>query len=81
MEPGSEIFGTKIMNAKDIMIFIKANKKDSTAKELTADIKLIDDLLMLQKSKSLLNKKRNLKQQIDHRLNIEVGVFKAPSEK
>lgn len=80
MEIGSEIFGTKIMNAKEAFVFIKANKANVDAKELLSDIHLIDDLLVLQKTKSLLRKKRNLKGQIDMRMNIEVGVFKAPTQ-
>lgn len=79
MEIGSEIFNTKIVNAREAMIFIKANKKDSNAKELLADIHLIDDLLVLQKTKSLLRKKRNLKSQIDIRMNIEVKKVNQPS--
>lgn len=73
---GSELFGTTIMNAKDIMIFVKANKKEFTAKEITDDIKLIDDLLVLQKCQSLLRRKRNLKTQIDQRLGLEIGIHR-----
>lgn len=78
---GSEIFGTTIMNAKDIMIFVKANKNGFTAKEITDDIKLIDDLLVLQKCQSLLRRKRNLKTQIDQRLGLEIGIHNATLQK
>lgn len=41
--------------------------------ELLAELNLIDDLLTLQKSQSLLNKKRNLKAQLEARIGLELG--------
>jgi hypothetical protein len=41
--------------------------------ELLAELNLIDDLLTLQKSKSLLNRKRNLKAQLEARIGLELG--------
>lgn len=41
--------------------------------ELLAELNLIDDLLTLQKSQSLLNRKRNLKAQLEARIGLELG--------
>jgi hypothetical protein len=41
--------------------------------EILADLNLIDDLLTLQKSQSLLNRKRNLKAQLEARIGMELG--------
>lgn len=41
--------------------------------EMLAELNLIDDLLTLQKSQSLLNKKRNLKAQLEARIGLELG--------
>lgn len=41
--------------------------------ELLAELNLIDDLLTLQKSKSLLSRKRNLKSQLEARIGFELG--------
>jgi hypothetical protein len=41
--------------------------------ELLAELNLIDDLLTLQKSQSLLNRKRNLKTQLEARIGLELG--------
>ena len=41
--------------------------------ELLAELNLIDDLLTLQKAQSLLNKKRNLKAQLEARIGLELG--------
>ena len=41
--------------------------------ELLAELNLIDDLLTLQKSQSLLNRKRNRKAQLEARIGLELG--------
>lgn len=41
--------------------------------EIVDDLKLIDDLLILQQSKSLLNRKKNLKTQLEARIAKELG--------
>lgn len=41
--------------------------------EMLAELNLIDDLLTLQKSQSLLNRKRNLKAQLEARIGKELG--------
>lgn len=41
--------------------------------ELLAELNLIDDLLTLQKAQSLLNRKRNLKGQLEARIGLELG--------
>ena len=41
--------------------------------ELLAELNLIDDLLTLQKAQSLLNRKRNLKAQLEARIGLELG--------
>jgi hypothetical protein len=43
------------------------------AEEILADLTLIDDLLVLQKIKSLLLRKKNLSLQLDNRIGIELG--------
>lgn len=41
--------------------------------EILADLTLIDDLLVLQKSQSLLSRKKSLKQQLEARIGYELG--------
>ena len=41
--------------------------------ELLAELNLIDDLLTLQKAQSLLNRKKNLKAQLEARIRLELG--------
>lgn len=41
--------------------------------KLLAELNLIDDLLTLQKAQSLLNRKRNLKAQLEARIGLELG--------
>lgn len=42
--------------------------------EMLAELNLIDDLLTLQKSQSLLNRKRGLKDQLEARIAFEIGL-------
>ena len=48
-------------------------QQGKTPEEMLADLTLIDDLLVLQKSKSLLLRKKSLNLQIDARIGIELG--------
>ncbi len=58
----------------ELPVWLKVFKQDgSTAKEAAADLRLIDDLLTLQKSKSLLSRKKGLKEILDARIGYEVG--------
>jgi len=41
--------------------------------EMLRELNLIDDLLTLQKSQSLMNRKRNLKSQLEARIGMELG--------
>jgi hypothetical protein len=47
-------------------------RKPKSVKEIINDMQLIDDLLNIMKSKSLLNRKNNLKKAINARLTLDV---------
>lgn len=56
---------------KEIMIkSIIENSNNPTAESVFNDLKLIDDLLVIMKSKSLLNKKRGLKRLLSGRIEM-----------
>lgn len=59
----------------DLPIWIKVLKKDGiiSAEEIQKELTLIDDLLTLQKSQSLLRRKRRLKDQLEDRIGAELG--------
>lgn len=44
--------------------------------EILQDLTLIDDLLTIMKSQSLLRKKRNLKNQLERRIDFDLGFIK-----
>jgi hypothetical protein len=48
-------------------------QQGKTPEEMLADLTLIDDLLVLQKTQSLLLRKKSLKTQIDARIGVELG--------
>jgi hypothetical protein len=48
-------------------------QQGKTTEEMLADLTLIDDLLALQKAKSLLLRKKSLKIQMDARVGVELG--------
>jgi len=52
---------------------LKTSEDIKTNMDMLAELTLIDDLLVLMKSKSLLNRKRNLKQQLEGRIGQELG--------
>lgn len=69
---------------EEVLIFAKQGIKGFTTddgnvvapkskEEVLKDIELIDDLLSIMKSKTLLNKKRGLKAVIDGRLSLAVA--------
>lgn len=59
---------------RDLPIWIKVFKQDgiTSAEEIQQELTLIDDLLTLQKSQSLLNRKRRLRDQIEDRIDAEL---------
>jgi len=52
---------------------MKAENKKITAEELLSELTLIDDLLVLQKSQSLLSRKRGLTSMLEARIGKELG--------
>lgn len=60
---------------RELPTWIKTLQLDgvSSKTELLNELNLIDDLLTLQKSKSLLNRKKNLRQQLEARISVELG--------
>ncbi len=54
-----------------IRVFIADGMTDK--KEMLDELNLIDDLLVLQKSQCLLNRKRNLKAQLEARIGKELN--------
>ncbi|MBW6482839.1 MAG: hypothetical protein K0B10_07240 [Vicingaceae bacterium] len=73
----------KIIKLKEVLIFAKQGIEGFTTddgvvipqknkKEVLEELELIDDLLLIMKSKMLLNKKRGLKTVIDGRLALAV---------
>ena len=72
------------IKTKELLIFLKQHKqgftdddgvyhKPCSLEELVESLEVIDDLLTIMKSKSLLNKKRGLKQVITGRLALACG--------
>lgn len=61
---------------RDLPVWIKVFKKDgiTSAEEIQKELTLIDDLLTLQKSQSLLNRKSRLKDQLEDRIGAELGL-------
>jgi len=52
---------------------LKASPDIETKEDMLAELTLIDDLLIIQKSQSLLRRKKNLKQQLEDRISFELG--------
>ena len=61
---------------RDLPIWVKVFKQDgvTSAEEIQKELTLIDDLLTLQKSQSLLKRKRRLKDQLEDRIGAELGL-------
>ena len=66
--------GFKQISIRELPTWMKVFRQHSMNKEeMLADLELIDDLLVLLKSKSLLNRKKNLKSQLEARIAFELG--------
>lgn len=65
----------RCISVRELPTWVKVFKKDGIDDklEMLADLNLIDDLLTLQKSQSLLRRKRNLKAQLEARIGKELG--------
>lgn len=63
------------ISIRELPTWVKVLREDGITDkiEMLAELTLIDDLLTLQKSKSLLNRKRNLKTQLEARIGQELG--------
>ncbi|GAB6118958.1 hypothetical protein [Dysgonomonas termitidis] len=61
---------------QDLLLWVKVFKNDgiTSAEEIQKELTLIDDLLTLQKSQSLLKRKRRLKDQLEDRIGAELGL-------
>lgn len=61
---------------RDLPIWVKVFKQDgiTSAEEIQKELTLIDDLLTLQKSQSLLKRKRRLKDRLEDRIGAELGL-------
>lgn len=64
------------ISIKELPTWIKVFKKDGVTDplEILQDLTLIDDLLVLQKSQSLLRRKKNLKALIENRIAYDLGL-------
>lgn len=65
----------KQIQIRELPTWIKVFKMEGITdkEEMLSDLNLIDDLLTLQKSQSLLSRKRNLKAQLEARIGKELG--------
>jgi hypothetical protein len=63
-----------LIELRELPTWVEVLKQQGkTPEEMLADLTLIDDLLVLQKSKSLLLRKKSLKIQMDARIGVELG--------
>lgn len=68
------MIGFQQIALKELPTWVNVLKAEGlTKEEMLADLELIDDLLVLQKSKSLLNRKKNLKAQLEARIGMSLG--------
>ena len=64
----------KVIPIRELPTWVKVFKEDNlTPEQLLQELTLIDDLLVLQKSKSLLSRKKNLKSILGARIGHELG--------
>ena len=62
------------INLKEAVLLAKTiNQTAKNTQEVLEDMTLIDDLLSIMKSKSLMNKRHKLKNQLSARIAISVG--------
>lgn len=61
---------------RDLPIWVKVFKKEgiSSAEEIQKELTLIDDLLTLRKCRSLLNRKKGLRDLLEARISCELGI-------
>ena len=68
------MIGFRQIATRELPTWIDVFKADGMKKdEMLSELELIDDLLVLLKSKSLLNRKKNLKTQLEVRIGLELG--------
>lgn len=70
------ILGLRQIKIKELPTWIKVLKNSpdiETKEDMLAELILIDDLLELQACKSLLTRKRGLKDQLEARIGLELG--------
>ena len=65
------------ISIRELPAWVKVLQQEPNAitdkSELLAELNLIDDLLTLQKAQSLLNRKKNLRNQLEARIGLELG--------
>ena len=64
------------ISIRELPTWVKVLKNSpdiKTKEDMLSDLQLIDDLLTLQKAQSLLNRKKNLKKQLEARIAMELG--------
>lgn len=64
------------ITAHELLVWSKVLSEDQECNgvsDVLNELELIDDLLVLQKTKSILNRKRNLKTQLEARIGKELG--------
>ena len=68
------------ISIRELPAWVKVLKNDGITDkhEMLGELTLIDDLLSLQKAKALLNRKRNLKTQLEARIAFHLGI-KSPN--
>ena len=76
------------ISIRDLPVWIKVQKLETPEMtqenklDMLSDLVLIDDLLTLIKSQSLLRRKKNIKQQIEDRIGLDCNHrVKFPNEK
>ena len=68
------MIGFKQIAFRELPTWVDVFKADGMNKdEMLSELELIDDLLVLLKSQSLLNRKKNLKTQLEARIGLELG--------
>lgn len=72
----SEISNFNCISLKELPTWVKVLKAEIPTPqpiEMLQDLTLIDDLLTTMKSQSLLKKKRGLKEQLERRIEYDLG--------
>ncbi|MDD4385740.1 MAG: hypothetical protein PHD06_11255 [Bacteroidales bacterium] len=68
------MIGFQQIAIRELPTWVSVFKADGlTKEEMLSELELIDDLLVLMKSKSLLNRKKNLKTQLEARIGLQLG--------